>query len=340
MYRARVRALIVAGVALAWLASPAGAAATPVALRYEAPEACPPASAFRAGVDGRTGRAQWVAPGAETVTLEVVVEVSDGGAQGRLVVRERGRPPPAPREVADATCATVVDALALVAALAIDPQASLAPSAPGPLAPPATAPPPPEDAGLTEPRDDVIEAPAGPIVDAGPIADAGPIVAPPTSPAWRWSLGAQLGLTSALGPGALQVQPIYVDVRRVEATWTPSLHLGFAVLVPRDVTSAVGSAELTRFAGQLGLCPVGLDVEGFRLAPCAGIELGMLEARGLTVDNPRTARELWAGALLTLRSSARVGGPVSIDVEAGAAIPFTRPRARPPRPRRRPPRRP
>src|SRR5690606_7068462 len=144
-----------------------------------------------------TGRAQWVAPGAETVTLEVVVEVSDGGAQGRLVVRERGRPPPAPREVADATCATVVDALALVAALAIDPQASLAPSAPGRPAPPAPAPPPPEDAGLTEPRDDVIEAPAGPIVDAGPIADAGPIVAPPTSPAWRWSLGAQLGLTSA-----------------------------------------------------------------------------------------------------------------------------------------------
>src|SRR5690606_32168893 len=132
------------------------AAARPVSLRYQAPEACPPESVFRAGVDGRTAQAAWQDEDGEEVTsLEVEVSIEDDGARGRLVVREPGRAPAAPREVRDATCDTVVDALALVAALAIDPKASLAPTLrpvpPPPVRKPAPPPKPPPSPEPAEP---------------------------------------------------------------------------------------------------------------------------------------------------------------------------------------------
>jgi hypothetical protein len=312
VYRAGVRAVLIAAL----VASPAVAAATPVTLRYEAPDRCPSASAFRAGVDSRTPRANWVTPDQDqdATVLEVVLDLDDSGASGRLIVKERGRPPAAPRVVTDATCATVVDALALVAALAIDPQASLSPTLPG-IPEPSDAPDPPPEPAEPPPLSDRPTRP--------PARGAAP---PDEQASWRWSLGAQVGLSSALGQGSLQVVPLHADLRRFDAAWSPSARLGFSVLVPSEMVSPFGKARVLRYAGQLTLCPAGLDIETFRFAPCAGVEIGMFQAEGLEVDQARTARELWAAALITVRTSARLGGPVLLDVEASVAVPVTRPR--------------
>ncbi|MCA9621027.1 MAG: hypothetical protein KC731_18520, partial [Myxococcales bacterium] len=131
-------------VALGSLASPA-AADEPrddrvvVALRYEPHEGCPDADAFRRGVEARTSKVRWSEEGERR--FRVVLTRREGLTHGQLEMSDADRAPSRPREVSDRGCEAVVDALALVAALAVDPMASYAPR-PEPPEPPDENPPP------------------------------------------------------------------------------------------------------------------------------------------------------------------------------------------------------
>src|SRR5690606_28858042 len=139
--------------------------------------------------------------------------------------------------------------------LAIDPKASLAPT----LRP---VPPPPVRKPAPPPKPPPSPEPAEP-----------PSMVPSVPPSWRWSLGVGVGLTSGVGArGYLQLVPLYLDLRRSEAVWTPSARLAFAVLLPSDGDSPARGARITWLAGQLSARPVGPDLPGFRLAPCPGSE--------------------------------------------------------------------
>ncbi|HLK35581.1 MAG TPA: hypothetical protein VKU41_02435, partial [Polyangiaceae bacterium] len=153
----RVRACGRGFLALAVLGAPAASAAAQddeetIQLGYQASSGCPDQAAFVARVRARTARAALVAPGTGPGDVRAFdVEVAAGDpARGRLTLRGPHHAE-GTRRVQAATCDEVVDALALVVALAIDPRAPVIPAtpptttAPGPDSspPPAANPAPP-----------------------------------------------------------------------------------------------------------------------------------------------------------------------------------------------------
>jgi hypothetical protein len=147
--------------AIAGLAVPAGASGDvePIHFQYVASAPCPDEASFLALVRGRTQRWREAAVGAEDARQFLVeAGVSEVGcrtrhssercgpehqtagrlAWARLTVTESGKAG-APREIRAPSCDEAVGAIAVVAALAIDPTASTAPVA----APTHPTPPPP-----------------------------------------------------------------------------------------------------------------------------------------------------------------------------------------------------
>src|ERR1700753_813809 len=108
-------------------------AAEPVPIRvdYTAPEGCPTAQDFLGEVAARTSLARLAAPEERATALTLTIREVEGGNKGTL----RFAPPEgaaSSRDVSAADCGQVVSALALMTALAIDPDASTEPSHPRP----------------------------------------------------------------------------------------------------------------------------------------------------------------------------------------------------------------
>jgi hypothetical protein len=127
--------------------TPPADAREPVRIRYQAPAACPSASAFLDDVLGRTPRAR-AATGNELARVFKVTVVSQHGESlGEISVKRRSDSMPV-RLSAVGKCENVLKTLAQFAAISLDPEASLAPAREldlpenpylnwaGPLAPP------------------------------------------------------------------------------------------------------------------------------------------------------------------------------------------------------------
>ena len=141
-----------------------------IRIEYAAPSQCPDQASFLDEVRERTTR--WHPETGPAPVRRFVIEVTprEGGMRGRLALTDIAGVS-AVREVDGATCSDVVEALALMTALAIDPHASIAPirKAPPPP-PPAELPPPPPPAPPRPP----------------PTHEA-----PPSPPPARWRFGSR-----------------------------------------------------------------------------------------------------------------------------------------------------
>jgi hypothetical protein len=114
-----------------------------IAYRVPADAACPDAASYRARIIARNRGVSFVDRADAARVFEVEVRADpDGQLHGRLVVLDPVGVQTV-REVFGATCAEVIDALALIAALALDPrrpqEPRAAPAPPAPPAPPKTA---------------------------------------------------------------------------------------------------------------------------------------------------------------------------------------------------------
>jgi hypothetical protein len=125
------------GVALIVLGRVAPEAQRPIPIRveFEAPAGCSGSSQFYQGIRARTKRVALAGRGEAGLTLRVRLRQSASHVHGELqVIDEEGATDT--REVDGATCAEVVEALSLTAALAVDPTAALSPApAPPPVSP-------------------------------------------------------------------------------------------------------------------------------------------------------------------------------------------------------------
>jgi hypothetical protein len=278
------------------LTAPAGAQALRVA-GVEAPAACPGADAFYREVAARAPSVRRGGDGSPW-TAHVRVALGPRGYEGRLDLA--GPSGATSREASDPSCASVMTALAVMAALAITaspPSPLLAPSAEAPPASPPPAPPPP--------------AP------------------PPRSGAWRAGLQAALALESASAGAPAWGFSSGVRVQReVPSPVVFDVRVGFRYTGTDRLDAGLGGALVTLAAATLDVCILQLPARGpLRARLCPGLALGALRAEGRDVQAPQASSAPWASlpALVRLEwAPIRALEGLFASLAAGIEVPLTR----------------
>jgi hypothetical protein len=210
------------------------------------------------------------------------------------------------REFSAGTCEEVSSALALVAALTLDPNArteALLPRAATasqqdfPVAPAPAAAPAPVEAAVTLP----VASPAAPTPSVPPNRPREP------SRYLAW-LGPSVGAAGGYAPQPLMNVGFVLGGRRLVSGLSPGLQL--TALWGKTGTTGPSAADGS-FAWSLGrieACPLRLQLDArLALEPCVAAEVGRLSARGAAtqVDEPVTAERWWfaAGGTLALHVS-------------------------------------
>jgi hypothetical protein len=304
---------MVAAVALASV-EPAGADASDppapadVRVDYRAATGCPTAAYFRASIAARTSLVRFA--DTDDVTRAFVLDVAVDGDRARGVLRVLDASgAESARQLAGVTCREVVDALALVAALAIDPRASTAPLAIAPAEP--------------EP------APAPPSTPAPPPRVAPAAIASASAPApsrSRWAIGAGVGagvVDAGLPEPAYEVAPGLV-ARRGGGRLL-ELGVAFVRVASGGDATADGMVDLTWNLGRAEACLAIVELVGITASACARVDAGALVAQGVDVPNPRRVTRPWVapGAALTI---GRAIGPVLVRAGVGIDAPLVRDR--------------
>ena len=320
---------VAAAIGAVWAAEPA----EPVRLsHHRGGGACPDADAFFRSIAARTPRVRAARPGERARTVTVSLSASPGGeAVGTLsITTEDGAAVSSPREVRAASCADVAEALALIAALAVDPAADLGPAPRSSAAPasPTVAPPVSSSVGAPlppAPSSAPASAPPPPtpsVASSAAVARAAPL--PSGSPVEvGLGLGPEVsslfGATLALGFAA------HVE-RDVVGAWSPRLSLGGARTLGGDVSGGGRSASLAMTSAVLLACPTRARAGAWSALPCARVAIGRVgaEAKGLSAPE-RKARD-WLDFGAGVRAAWRPGGWLSIEPWLELRVPVTRDR--------------
>ncbi len=293
--------------------------ASVLSVDYAVPAACPSEGAFEDLVRRRTPVAHFDAAEAEHV-LHLRVRAAGATFEGHLSMHAAGGAL-RERDVSGDDCATVVDALALVTALTLDPHASvaltpLAPSAatsPAPEAaaslppPPAPPSPPPEAKDAIAPKDASAPAPAR------------------ASDRWRFAIGVGPAVWSGVAPDVMLGGTGFVELAPDRTSFfAPSFRLA-AVGLANGVFESP-SADIWIVAGRLDGCAlrVGSNVVSVRL--CAAVDVGGVHAVAVHIAHPLPAERFWLDIVPLLRGRwAPWGSAWFVDADVGLLLPITRP---------------
>jgi hypothetical protein len=267
-----------------------------VRLRYSATEECPSEAAFSGEVKARIRKPVTWTAALPARDITVTIQVANDRARGDLDIVETNGERTA-RSIAADTCAEVASGLALVVALALDPNARtepLAQSAAPP--PPPVAPPPP--APKVEPPRPVRERPLR--VFAGLAGGVGSGYAPVANIVAGALLGTRLETDSAFAP-SLYLTP----------SWGKT-----GVTGPE-----AAEAEFSWFLVRIDACPVRFRAStSLAFWGCASAELGNVNAIGKAIANPDEQDRLWADLGPGLRGRLALG---SWFLDVGGGLLFT-----------------
>lgn len=297
-------------------------------VRYDAHAGCPDERAFFDAVRARTSRVRLAAASEEARTFRVSIEKRGPNSVGRIVI-EDVHEASAPRTVSAEACAEAINALALIAALSVDPNASLAPlpsAAPTPSATPATTATtdagvePPIDAATPTATDAAVEIPIAPRPEPGPEEPSLPITL-------RHAVGARADGMGFVAPGlrlGLRLQYALSFERGV--AFSPALRLSFAWSESGELTTPSARATFTWWTGRLAACPFvwpSAPDRSIAFRPCAALDLGAVRAEGSVIARPQTRTRPWAlaGATALVEWSP---GPLGLEFELGAGAPLYR----------------
>jgi len=281
-------------------------------LFYEATGgSCPNAPAFLAAIRARTDRPRLAEPSDTATVIGVAIAEGEGGrVVGRLEIRE----PDGARQqrtVEGQACSDVAKALALIAALYLDPDAT----------------------GTMEPEPE--PGPSGPRSAPGPVHPESPAVperpSPPAPPSSSIVLGAGAagGVLGGIGPSIAPRAGGFVDAELVRAgrSW-----LRPAVRVQVDVATteaavAFGTQRYHLVAGAVRACPIQVPVVPVvRLMPCVGIGAGIHRGTSDGIPNARDQDKAWLAPSATAGLSWDVSPRLTLALEGGVGAPVQRTR--------------
>jgi len=280
-----------------------GAETTPVRLRYTAPAECPDRQGFFEQVSARTKLARLADASETATTLIVRIQHVPGGTAGTI---QLSTPPDrtAQREVKAASCEQVVAALALMTALAIDPDASTEPVSMRPLPAPK---PEPTAASKPKPRRTPDERPASALT--------------------RWKGGVSLELLGGIAPELVPAVRPFIELdREGRAPWGFAMRLSAARL-QSEVRTEAGGAEFRLWSARLEGCPA--HVRAARplwLSACLSFDLGELMATGNGVTQAQQVSRPWLAAGEITRLELRLFDALAIEAAGEIMFPLVRDR--------------
>jgi hypothetical protein len=272
-------------------------------LVYAGPASCPREEEFVRRLRAHLGASQQ--SDRTRRTLDVRLARADSQYVGRLsLVEPDGRS--TTKTLTGRDCGELVDALSLVAALALQSDAAQTtgdqPPAPAPAEPPAS-------------RHDR-----------------------PREPTRRWRLGLELGGLVAAGPAptVLLGGDLGFDWAVVTASpFSPALGLGIIAGAAPDVTRAGGKASFSWFAARVTACAVRFAVgQVLQIRGCFLGDVGLVNARGSDTALPESSSRGWfslgassqlefpAGARFAVRLVAAAQAPLRRDRYAFGAVDF------------------
>lgn len=277
-----------------------------VALKYLAGAGCPSESSFLREVKARIRRdVRWVEQDPSARNVNVRAEVRGGRARGSLeIIDLRGEP--TLRQFDAESCGEVASALALVVALALDPNARTEPLPPEPDAPPA----PP------------VSAPLATVAPSAPSAPA------EHGRALRVSFGPASTVAGGYAPVAVVAFGATIGLRYESGSlWAPALRASGFYGKTGSIFADDSRASYAPLLGRLDACPLALPLgASVRLEPCVTSELGAVtvSARPPTIES-ETRRPFWADLGLSA-ALGWVSAPLFVELEASALVPLTRPK--------------
>jgi hypothetical protein len=259
----------------------------------------------------------------EALSFAVRVDSLAADRHRGTIVVERTSGPSSKRVVEGASCEEVMHALALVAALTIDPEGGgkerveETPAAEGNAATASSAPPAP--AAIERAPNAEQSAPGrAPSQESG----VGEVVI---------GLGAHAAAHQGVAPGTLFTVPVFVELgtRRtltpsLRARFAPAMRLGFVRGSGDRAVSGIGLASFTWTTVQADLCPLAVDVAQLSLVPCARIELGALTGDGERIEPARSETRLWAALAVPFTLRAALTRWLFVEIEAAPRFPLQR----------------
>jgi hypothetical protein len=265
-----------------------GAEAEPFRLTFSTSANCGVAEAFLAELRARTARLRAAKEAEHGITFVVETFRVPGGVRGQLVMHRPGALPIV-REVPGATCGEVISAMALIAALMVDPLAGASPVNP-------TSP----TAGHEQEHPESRGTP------------------------FAFRVDHRLTTRNAVAPKFALGQALVISVTHETGPLRPSLGLSLST-ARASTTVTSGAAQFDWIAARLTPCPVGLgSARSWDLRLCAGLELGRLRGKGYATVAPATQSIVWSSAAALLDAHRRLLGPLWLGGEAGLTFPFTR----------------
>ncbi len=291
--RSATLAVVCAALALVGFTREAAAQTMSVALDYRGPTTCPTREAFWDALATRTQRVQQATGSSADVLLRVDLATSGAGVLGRLEIVRDGLATE-PRYVEADDCNGVIHALALTAALGIDPGALT--RRPEPTPPPTTMEPLPEftlqPARWTRPSD------------------------------WRSALATQIvGAQVVDSDASWGIAASIAAHNQSGGAWAPVLRGGVALLQSAPFGSD-SPARFTLLTALARACVLHADSSPIRIRPCIGGQLGTLRARGHNVSNPESSSRVWVSAALAVEVGYVISESVALQLDLAAHLPF------------------
>jgi len=282
------------GTGAARAESPPPQATEPFRMVWSSSAGCGDSAAFLAELKSRTSRLRPARDGERATTLSLELFSTASGARGQLTVRKPDGELSV-REIPGRDCHEVESAMALIAALMMDP---LAASAERELVSRKPEPPPRE-----------------------------PPPSPPSpSRPERFNLRVEPRLTarSAVAPGLAWGQALGVMLTWQSSALRPSVEL-LAHRSQSTTSNSAGSAELTWTAGELLACPWGVQPgSGWDFRACASLQAGTLRGAGFATFKPAAKTIFWSAAGAELQGRVQLLGPLWLSAAGGLELPFSR----------------
>jgi hypothetical protein len=284
---------------------------------------------FAQAIGARNVRVDNTAQNSVRVAVAAVSAADGGGFRGYAELHANATT--TRRELRGATCDEVLDGLAVIVAISLDPQNAFRVHkvAADAGAEPAVSSAGTADASIqTDAKQGSNTAPVAPA--KSPDLDLTNSHLPPQKTAVptrvEWLVGA-IGEATSAGPSPTLGGGVQVGfAMRNRALWSPELRVGFMFSAQMRVDVAAGSGRFYWITGRADGCPVHLYFgTPFTLRACVGAEAGTLRGAGSGESlAPNEAQRGWAALRVPVSLTFRPFPAFGVELEGSPVVPLTR----------------